>query len=113
MAKEKAYEELQARFIESSRLITKKEDAKWLLKQIPKKVKGISMIFSFSKNGYKQKDFWSRCHEHPNPTIIVMKSKGNKIFGGFTKDQWIEQSAAYITGRGSFIFSLDFKEVYQ
>ena len=41
------------------------------------------------------------------PTLIVMKSKAGKVFGGFTKASWQSYAGVYIEDDRSFVFSMD------
>ncbi len=51
------------------------------------------------------------CDGHPKPTITVIKSKANKIFGGYTNDKW-SSSFGSVKGVGTFIFSVDLKRTF-
>jgi hypothetical protein len=56
-------------------MITNQGDIDWLLSQIPSGAKKIDILFDPKKHGWLCKDFHRVCDGHPNPTIIVMKSK--------------------------------------
>jgi hypothetical protein len=50
-------------------------DIDWLLSQIPSGAKNIDILFDPLQHGWHYNDFHRVCDWHPNPTIIVMKSK--------------------------------------
>jgi hypothetical protein len=56
-------------------MLTNQGDIDWLLSQIPSGAKKIDILFDPEKHGWCYKDFHRVCDGHPNPTIIVMKSK--------------------------------------
>ncbi len=69
-------------------MMKKKEDINWLISQIPRGAKDIQILFDPLKHGWHPDDFHRICDGHPKPTITVIKSKANKIFGGYTNDKW-------------------------
>ena len=58
-----------------SRMIINPGDIDWLLSQIPSGAKKIDILFDPKKHGWSIDDFHRVCDDHPNPTIILMKSK--------------------------------------
>ncbi len=58
-------------------MLTNKGDIEWLLANLPRpaEIKKINILFDPVKHGWHVKDFHRVCDDHPNPTIIVMKSK--------------------------------------
>jgi hypothetical protein len=56
-------------------MLTSQGDIDWLLSQIPSGAKKIDILFDPKKDGWRRDDFHRVCDGHPNPTIIVMKSK--------------------------------------
>jgi hypothetical protein len=71
-------------------MLTNKGDIEWLLAKLPRpaEIKKIFILFDPVKHGWHTDDFHRVCDGHSNPTILVMKSKALKIFGGFTNDKW-------------------------
>jgi hypothetical protein len=58
-----------------SRMIKNPGDIDWIISQIPFGAKKIEILFDAKKHGWHDRDFHRICDGHPNPTIIVMKSK--------------------------------------
>ena len=56
-------------------MLTSQGDIDWLLSQIPSGAKKIDILFDPKKHGWSIDDFHRVCDGHPNPTIVVMKSK--------------------------------------
>ena len=55
-------------------------------------------------------NFHSRCDNIPN-TLVLIKSAGNRRFGGFTTAQW-SSSGEWKDDPNSFLFSLDKQKIY-
>ena len=49
----------------------------------------VEKIYSASKNGWKAKDFHKHV-EKTKPTVTLVKTKIDFIFGGFTNESWNE-----------------------
>ena len=75
-----------------------------------KNIKNYELLFRASSDGYESKDFHRICNGKKN-TLIFIKTKDGRRFGGFTDLEW-DESNSYKKGGNSFIFSLDNKEVY-
>ena len=69
-----------------SKIILIKEIKKNLLDILPKKY-NIELIFRGSENGFTAVAFRSKC-EYQNPTLTIIKSEHQKIFGAFTDNSW-------------------------
>ena len=50
-------------------------DIDWLLSQIPSGAKRIDILFNPLRHGWHYEDFHRVCDGHPNPPMMVMKSK--------------------------------------
>ena len=65
------------------------------------------LIFKMSENGSNGSDFHRYC-DNKGPTLILIKTKNNRIFGGFTPLNWINKSASIKDeSNQTFIFSLN------
>ena len=86
---------------------------KWIEEEINKKEIKFKSIFKMSENGTTSEDFHKYC-DNKGPTLILIKTTKNKIFGGFTplnwknKGFWIKDS-----NNRTFIFSLNSKKKYK
>jgi hypothetical protein len=64
-----------------------------------------SLLYRGTRDGFKPRDFHSKCDGHSN-TLIILKAKGNEfIFGDFTTAEW-ESSDDFKSDPNAFIFSL-------
>ena len=54
--------------------------------------------------------FHSKCDNIPN-TLTIIKSKGNRRFGGFTSKTW-ESEVTFKKDKKAFLFSLDKNKIY-
>ena len=55
----------------------------WIKEKTKKNTIQIEQIFKMSENGTKNTDFYNKC-ENQGPTLVLIKTTKNKIFGGFT-----------------------------
>ena len=56
-------------------------------KQLKMNVMSYDLIYKASRDGDKSENFHSKCDNMKN-TLIIIKSKNGKIFGGFTTQLW-------------------------
>ena len=61
-----------------------------------------------SKNGSSSKDFHKFC-DNQGPTLIIIKTKNDRIFGGFTPLNWAikKEYNIYDESNQTFLFSLN------
>ena len=70
------------------------------------------LIFKMSINGSNCDDFFNYC-QNKGPTLLLIKTTKNKIFGGFTPLDWKKGIYGIIDKSDqSFIFSLDLLKKY-
>ena len=86
---------------------------KWVEEARKKKVK-FELLWKGTRDGFKASDFHTRC-DKKGPTVTIIKSQHDKIFGGFTSESW----GFAPPGKGvskhdatAFIYSLTRKEKY-
>jgi hypothetical protein len=68
--------------------------------------KQFTLLWRGSSDGFRARDFHSRCDGHPNTLTVILDTRGN-VFGGFTPVEW--QSACCFKGDPSlksFLFTL-------
>ena len=69
-------------------------------------------FFEMSTNGSSSKDFHKYC-DNKGPTLTLIKTTKNKIFGGFTPLNWESDGADKIDDNNeTFIFSLNLMKKY-
>ena len=59
----------------------------WIGEKVNKKNIEFELKFKMSVNGYTNKDFYKYC-ENIGPSLTLIKTTKNKIFGGFTPLNW-------------------------
>ena len=80
--------------------------------RINKEVKEIRKLYQATVHGDSANSFHSKCDEIPN-TLVIIKSAGNRRFGGFTTKTWSsEDNYNYETDKNAFLFSLDKQKIY-
>ena len=86
---------------------------KWVEEAAKKKVK-FELLWKGTRDGFKAKDFHTRC-DKKGPTVTVIKSEHDKIFGGFTSESWGFAGSGGLQNKHdatAFIYSLTRKEKY-
>jgi hypothetical protein len=69
-------------------------------------------LFSTSREGDSASQFHSKCNGKSN-SLVLVKTKTGKRFGGFTSLHWSYASNNYANDSKAFVFSLDNKECYK
>ena len=83
---------------------------KWIKEKINKNNIRFELLFKMSENGQNSKDFHKYC-DKKGPTLTIVKTNENKIFGGFTPLQG-DNKGGYLKDESdqTFIFSLNLKK---
>ena len=84
---------------------------KWIKEKTNKNNINFKLIYKMSEQGYDGKSFHKIC-DNEAPTLILIKSKNNKIFGGFTPLDWGKEEKPKDDLNQSFVFSLDINKRY-
>ena len=71
----------------------------------------IKMIYQATKHGDKSENFKQHCN-NKGPTLTIIKSENNEIFGGFTKCNWTNENFAYSYDECAFLFSITNKKIF-
>lgn len=80
--------------------------------RINKEIKELKKLYQATIDGDGAINFHSRCDNIPN-TLVLIKSAGNRRFGGFTSAQWSSPSSnEYKDDQNAFLFSLDKQKIY-
>jgi hypothetical protein len=80
--------------------------------RLNKEVKELKKLYQATIDGDSALNFHSRCDNIPN-TLVLIKSAGNRRFGGFTSAQWSSPSSGeYKDDPNAFLFSLDKQKIY-
>ena len=68
------------------------------------------MLFSGSTDGWSPSKFHELC-DGRGPTITIFKSKAERVFGGFTQENW-DSKSKWIKDERAFIYSIDKNQIY-
>ena len=80
--------------------------------RLNKEVKELIKLYQATVDGGDVSKFHSRCDNIPN-TLVLIKSAGNRRFGGFTTAKWSSHtSGEYKEDPNAFLFSLDKQKIY-
>ena len=80
--------------------------------RLNKEVKELKKLYQATIDGDGAINFHSRCDNIPN-TLVLIKSAGNRRFGGFTTAQWSSPTSfEYKDDPNAFLFSLDKQKIY-
>ena len=86
----------------------------WIKEKTNKEVINFESIFKMKENGYDSKDFHKYCDDK-EPTLTLIKTTKDKIFGGFTPLNWKDnnnKSRKIDDLNQTFIFSLNTMKKY-
>ena len=85
----------------------------WIKEKINKNSIKFELIFKMSKNGTSSNDFHKYC-DNKGPTLTLIKTTKNKIFGGFTPLNWESKNGEYLKDESNqtFIFSINLMKKY-
>ena len=84
----------------------------WILETINKDEIKFELIFKMSENGNKSDDFHKYC-DNKGPTLTLVKTTKNKIFGGFTPLNWKNKGYGIKdSSNQTFIFSLNLNKKF-
>jgi len=92
-----------------SKLI-KGEQASLLKKWISNGTVRFKLIYRGTRDGFSASTFHSKCDKF-KPTVSIIQSNNNKIFGGFTDQDWTN-SGNYKSSCNAFVFSITDKEKF-
>lgn len=76
-----------------------------------KKISGWVKIFTASEDGDTAESFHSKCDGIEN-TVVLVKTKKYKRFGGFTKNKWNHNNGGYSNDSKAFLFSLTSMDIF-
>ena len=80
--------------------------------RLNKNIKELKKLYQATIDGDSPINFHSRCDNIPN-TLTLMKSSGNRRFGGFASECWKSTSSCeYKDDINAFLFSLDKQKIY-
>lgn len=80
--------------------------------RIKKRIKKILKLYQAKEDGGDPSIFHKKCDNIPN-TLTLIRSGGNRRFGGFTSEIWNHSEKGWKNDNNAFIFSLDKKKIYQ
>ena len=100
----------RSNFFENSNIL-QCNDIKFIYNDLfDKKLTKTNLLYKGSENNFSSKKFHELC-DNKGPTITIIKSEFDKIFGGFIFNSW-NSDGNYSYCPASFIFSLNKKEKY-
>ena len=95
----------------NSKIITDFKEMKFIFDKIEnqsrKKIKKLELLYRASENNGLGSIFHQKC-DGKTPTIVIIHSKNNYIFGGFTEKSWSSRA----NDDNAFCFSINLKKIY-
>ena len=75
-------------------------------------IKGLKKLYQATIDGENAVNFHKKCDKIPN-TLIIIKTNGNRRFGGFTSEVWESDiEGKQKEDKNAFLFSLDKQKIY-
>ena len=102
---------LENNFFCDSDIVKNKEDIDLLVSFLSKKPKKTSILFNSKLDGYTIENFHKKV-DNNSPTIFIIKTATNRIFGGYTEHIWNIKNDGKFKDDNAFVFSLDNKQKY-
>ena len=98
----------------NSKIIEKEEDYNFIIQAILNKVdiKEINLLYQATVNGDSSIAFKNHCNDK-GPTLTLIKTKNNDIFGGFTKCNLTNNNFKYGYDEDAFLFSISNKKIFE
>ena len=79
-----------------------------IIGNLNKEIKELKKLYQATIDGDRGIDFHRKCDKIPN-TLVLVKSAGNRRFGGFTTLTW---DSGRRSDKNAFLFSLDKNKIY-
>jgi len=77
------------------------------------KIKEINLLYRATNDGDNCKNFFEKCG-NKGPTVSIIKTKNNRIFGGFSTAEWNDKKGAIrLYDKSAFLFSIDNMQKYE
>ena len=102
---------LENNFFSDSDIVKNKKDIDLLVSFLSKKPKKTSILFNSKLDGYTIENFHKKV-DNNSPTIFIIKTDTNRIFGGYTEHIWNIRNDSKFKDDNAFVFSLDNKQKY-
>ena len=96
----------------NSKILSTESEYNFIFEQIQIQTKKIPskfiLLYRASENGGSGEKFHEKCDDR-TPTIVIIHSKNNFKFGGYTEKSWSKVS----TDDNAFCFSIDLQKIYK
>ena len=99
-------------FFKGSNIINNEKDINLLIDFFPKKPSNTLILFNSLIHGDTIQQFHSKI-ANKTPTLIIIKTQKDRIFGGYTTHIWNEKNNDIFKDENAFVFSLDNKKKYK
>ena len=96
-----------------SRIFKDKKEIEFLYKSIsPNDILTLKLLFNSKIHG-EDKEKLKSAYRNKSDIIILVKTKGNKRFGGYAHEPFIESKEFHVRDNKAFLFSLDKSKIYK
>ena len=99
-------------FFKGSNIINNEKDINLLIDFFPKKPSNTLILFNSLIHGDTIQQFHSKI-ANKTPTLIIIKTQKDKIFGGYTAHIWNEKNNDIFKDINAFVFSLNNRKKYK
>ena len=99
-------------FFKGSNIINNENDINLLIDFFPKKPSNTLILFNSLIHGDTIQQFHSKI-ANKTPTLIIIKTQKDKIFGGYTAHIWNEKNNDIFKDINAFVFSLNNRKKYK
>ena len=104
---------LKNNYFKDSNIIKKEDEINFIISALKRKINfsNIKKLYSATIHGDTSEDFKKYCN-NKGPTLIMIKSEKDEIFGGFTKSNWNNENFAFGYDNDAFLYSITNKKVF-
>lgn len=103
---------INSNFFKGSNIINNESDINLLIDFFPKKPSNTLILFNSLIHGDTIQQFHIKVG-NKTPTLIIIKTQKDRIFGGYTTYIWNEKNNDIFKDINAFVFSLDNKKKYK
>ena len=102
---------LKNNYFTDSNIIKKEDEIVFIISALKRKINfsNIKKLYTATIHGDTSEDFKKYCN-NKGPTLVIIKSKKDEIFGGFTKSNWNNEDFAYGYDNDHFYIQLQTKK---
>ena len=100
-------------YLKNSEIVKSKNDFLFIVSSLLKRINisNIKLLYKASVHGDTSQSFKNNCN-NKGPTLTLIKSSNNEIFGGFTQYDWTNEDGMYSNDNKAFLYSITNQKIF-